>query len=116
LLTALALFIVAYFVFFHPDQDAFTAKYRMIGERMTPTEALQLLGPSYDAGSPNPFGPYTYHWISEDGEKTIEVTWDLTSSPFEKRLLTRDNTAIFSERWPLPPSWWERFLSSVGLR
>jgi hypothetical protein len=103
-----------------PDDDPFTAKYRLIQEGTTIEEAAQLLGPPFDDEHPGAsMGDHIYYWKCPDGLRTIEVRWDLAEELSEKQLLAKDGTLISSEQfgaWRQPKPWWERFLTSVGLR
>jgi hypothetical protein len=108
--------------YFGREDDPFTAKYRQLQEGTTIEEAARLLGPPFDEEHPGmSMGDHTYYWKSEHGAQTIDATWDLTGQLFEKRLVAKDGTVILSDRWSPPwssgsASWWERFLSGVGLR
>jgi hypothetical protein len=107
------------------DDDAFTAKYRLIRKGTTYEEAAELLGPSDDefhlVMSP---GDHIYDWNSPDGLRTIEATWDALGDLREKSLASKDGKVILSETfgWRFgsrrlrPRPWWERLLTRVGLR
>jgi hypothetical protein len=110
LVVALALVVGVSCRFGHED-DPFTAKYRLIREGMTHEEAVQLLGPADD--EEHCLAAYhSYCWKNPDDGREVWVTWDWRYRRLEKALV-EDETVILSES---ARPWWQRLLTSVGLR
>jgi len=96
---------------FGQDDDAFTAKYRLLRKGTTHEQAVGLLGPA-DKELHHSSGDQITFWYSPDLMRTIVVTWDASGELSEKMLL-KDGTVILSDP---PRPWWERALTGIGLR
>jgi hypothetical protein len=108
---------------FTVDQDdPFTAKYRQIREWASYREAALLLGPPDRQRHFGLFGDSHYVWKSEDGMRSIHVTVSPIAGQISGKCLgTRNGAVLLSEAWNLswpPPTkpWWERLLTTLGLR
>lgn len=111
--------LVGVWCYFGHDDDPFTAKYRLIREGTTYEQAVTLLGPAKGQFHPGgSCGDHIYHWKSLDDGRSIAVTWNVAADLSQKSLLAKDHGSILSEqhdeRYATP--WWERFMTSVGLR
>src|SRR5271165_1710844 len=98
-------------------EDAFAAKYHLIREGTTYEEAVALLGPAdhedYWSGWHH---PHISYWKSPDSTEAIHMHWDFRTGELSAKWLLGAKDGAVREVYDWPKPWWERVLTSVGLR